>query len=383
MELDHPDLPYLLALQAALSLHPVQQVTLLKSWGSARAIFAAPSNELMGKMDLQKTLEQTQTHLAKIKKLGIGILDFREPAYPQRLLNTASFPPLLFYQGDATLLNTQHNVGIVGSRNMTEYGARVCADFVPSLVAKGVTIVSGMAFGVDAAAHQACLTAGGKTVAVLAQGVDRSYPSGNAPIFAETCRHGCVVSEFAFPLKKGGETFLFPRRNRIISALSDTVLVVEAKKNSGALITATYALEQNRTVFAVPGTIYQVMSEGCLDLMRQGAGIATSAQVLLDDLGLQDVAAIKSSGKVSGSIPTGGGSAFGGNRVPTDFFETPLEKNIFILCGQSPHAIDDLLDHLDESAAAVSATVTKMELMGRLKTIEGRKFVAITPPTLS
>jgi DNA processing protein len=228
------------------------------------------------------------------------------------------------------------------------------------LTEKGVTIVSGMAFGVDAAAHQACLNASGKTVAVLAQGVDRSYPSGNSQIFSEICRHGCVVSEFAFPVKKGGETFLFPRRNRIISALSDTVLVVEAGKNSGALITATYALEQNRTVFAVPGTIYQNMSEGCLDLMRQGAGVATSAQVLLDDLGLKEM---------NRSPPI--------NRATTDFFETPLEKNIFLLCEKSPHAMDDLLDHIDESAAAVSATVTKMELMGRLKTIEGRKFVAV------
>lgn len=353
MELDHPDLPYLLALQESLSLHPAQQVALLKSLGSARATLK-PENTLA-------TLERAQVRLEKIKKLGIGVLDFREPAYPQRLLNTASFPPLIFYQGDVTLLNAKHSVGIVGSRKMTEYGARICADFVPSLTEKFVTIVSGMAFGVDAAAHQACLTAGGKTVAVLAQGVDRAYPSGNASIFAQICRHGCVVSEFAFPLKKGGETFLFPRRNRIISALSDTVLVVEAGKNSGALITATYALEQNRTVFAVPGTIYQTLSEGCLDLMRQGAGIATSAQVLLDDLGL-------------GSILQGGHV----NQTPaTDFFETPLEKNIFLLCEKSPHAIDDLLDHVDESAAAVSATVTKMELMGRLKTIEGRKFVAI------
>lgn len=353
MELDHPDLPYLLALQADLSLQPVQQVALLKSFGSARAA-----------LKKENGLEQGQEFLAKIKKMGIGVLDFREAAYPQRLLNTASFPPLLFYRGDATLLNARHSVGIVGSRNMTEYGARVCTDFVPQLTKKNVTIVSGMAFGVDVAAHQACLAAGGKTVAVLAQGVDRSYPSGNASIFAEICRRGCVVSEFAFPLKKGGEAFLFPRRNRIISALSDAVLVVEAQKKSGALITATYALEQNRTVFAVPGTIYQSMSEGCLDLIGQGAGLATSAQVILDDLGLQD--------SVSGKMtPTTA------HRVSTDIFETPLEKNIFLLCEKSPHAIDDLLDHIDESAAAVSATVTKMELMGRLKTIEGRKFVAV------
>jgi DNA processing protein len=352
MELDHPDLPYLLALQEDLSLHPAQQVTLLKSLGSARAALNTENTP--------EALERAQAHLNKIKKLSIGILDFRERAYPQRLLNTASFPPLLFYRGDAGLLNTQHSVGIVGSRKMTEYGARVCADFVPSLTEKGVTIVSGMAFGVDAAAHQACLNDSGKTVAVLAQGVDRSYPSGNSQIFSEICRHGCVVSEFAFPVKKGGETFLFPRRNRIVSALSDTVLVVEAGKNSGALITATYALEQNRTVFAVPGTIYQNMSEGCLDLMRQGAGVATSAQVLLDDLGLKEM---------NRSPPI--------NRATTDFFETPLEKNIFLLCEKSPHAMDDLLDHIDESAAAVSATVTKMELMGRLKTIEGRKFVAV------
>jgi len=210
------------------------------------------------------------------------ILTLSDPAYPRELLETADPPLLLFLMGNAGLLAHPQRLAVVGSRNPTPQGAQNAHDFAQALAAAGVCVVSGMALGVDGAAHTGALDAGGATVAVVGTGLDRVYPSRHRALAHRIAQTGLVVSEFV--LGTSPTPANFPKRNRIIAGLSQGTLVVEAALASGSLITARLAAEMGREVFAIPGSIHATQAKGCHALIRQGAKLVESAQDVLEDL---------------------------------------------------------------------------------------------------
>ena len=201
-------------------------------------------------------------------------------SYPGKLLDLQEPPEMIRCIGNIPA--TSPSLAIVGSRNCTEYGRRMAREFGSALAQRGVTIISGMARGIDSAAQESALEAGGKSIAVLGCGVDICYPSSNRKLYSALCESGAVISEL--PDGSPPMAHNFPRRNRIISALADIVLVVEAAWKSGSLITAQLALELGRTVYAVPGRVGDLTSDGCNELLYQGAGVAYSPEALLLEL---------------------------------------------------------------------------------------------------
>ncbi len=215
---------------------------------------------------------------------GIQYIQQNHAAYPQKLLCYKGMPKGLYVLGKLPD-KTRKSVAIVGARRSSAYGNQIAKSFAKELAGAGVQIISGMAWGIDGKAHEGALEGGGDTYAVLGCGVDICYPSGHRKIYEAMIQRGGILSEQppGMPPIAGH----FPARNRIISALSDLVLVVEAKERSGSLITADLALEQGKDVFAVPGRIGDEMSKGCLNLIKQGAGLADSPLVLLEALGIK------------------------------------------------------------------------------------------------
>lgn len=287
---------------------------------------------------------------------GISVLNDQDDLYPEKLKHISNRPHELFFRGNMEALQAKAILCVVGSRDMTEYGRRVLEFLIPPLVEKGFVIVSGMAFGVDITAHQLTLKAKGVTVGVQAQGVDKGYPRAHQDIYEKILTSGgCILSEFPFIDEYHPEAKLFPRRNRILSGLSDAVLVVEAQEKSGTILTARYALEQDRDVYAVPAGIFSPQSAGCHMLIREGAKPVTKPQDILEDFGFEPIKA----------------------PVQRNLFETVLEEQIFALCLNKPLTLDDIVSSVSDAVPLVSATITKMALMGKLKEVEGRKFVAV------
>lgn len=212
-------------------------------------------------------------------KHGVRIITLADEDYPACLLDLQSPPLVLYVSGE---LRIEKAVGIVGTRVPTPYGARVSAHFSRSFAKNGVAIVSGLAVGIDSMAHQAALGAGGLTVAVLGSGLLNVYPNENKPVAERICRQGAVVSEY--PLMSAASPQRFPMRNRIIAALSQCVLVVEAGLTSGAIITCDWASEIGRQVYCIPGDIGRPQSLGCNMLIRDGAGPALSPEQILSDI---------------------------------------------------------------------------------------------------
>lgn len=240
---------------------------------AARALLAAPDDRLTA------LIART---VAWLKEPGHHLLTLADAAYPRALLDLADAPAMLHVHGDPAALQTPA-LAIVGARNATVQGARDAAAFAGTLSGAGLTVVSGMALGIDAAAHAGALDAAGATVAVVGTGVDVVYPSRHRALAGRIAGHGAIVSEF--PLGTPPRAPHFPQRNRLIAALSRGVLVVEAALRSGSLITARLAAELGREVFAMPGSVHAPLSRGCHRLLREGACLVETAQDVLDELG--------------------------------------------------------------------------------------------------
>lgn len=212
---------------------------------------------------------------------GVNYLCFLDSDFPELLRHIPDPPLALFYRGDPSLLQRPLAIGVVGSRRPTAYGRAVCAQLTKELAQAGLVIVSGLAYGIDAQAHEAALQAGGKTIGVMGCGIDQIYPAGNRQLYQKMESSGLLLSEY--PPGTPAVPGLFPERNRIISGLSLGVLVVEAAERSGSLITADCALEQGRDVFAVPGSIFSKMSVGPHHLLKQGAKLVTTSSEVLEE----------------------------------------------------------------------------------------------------
>jgi DNA processing protein len=286
-----PDVLDHLALALVPGLGPRLTAALLERYGSAAAARRATAAQLreiphIGAKTADSLAPALQNvdleeELRLLGRYGVRPIPLGFPGYPPPLAGLTNPPPLLYFRGEWTEADTAA-IGIVGSRSCTAYGKRLAEGIARGLVRAGFTIVSGLARGIDGAAHRATLDAGGRTVAVLAGGLSEIYPPEHTDLANEVAGRGCLLTET--PMTVAPQPGMFPARNRIISGLSRAVVVVEANARSGALITARHALEQGREVFAVPGPVDSPASAGCLLLIRNGARLVRSADDILEDL---------------------------------------------------------------------------------------------------
>lgn len=235
-----------------------------------------------------KDYQWAETEIERCNELGIKLVSIESADYPTLLKNCTDAPPVLYVLGDVKCLSEQQ-LAVVGARKSSRQGLQYAFDWSAQLAAQGTVITSGMALGIDGAAHQGALSASGRTIAVVAHGLDQTYPKRHSQLKQQIIASGAVVSEFALGVQPKRE--YFPRRNRIISGLSEAVLVVEAAQKSGTLITARYAIEQNREVFAICGAINNPNAQGCNHLIQQGAYLADSPDYIAQVLGWRYVAA--------------------------------------------------------------------------------------------
>jgi len=273
-------------------------------------------------------------------------------AYPQRLKEIYDYPLVLYVRG--TLLpEDECCLAVVGTRRATVYGRQVAEELVTDLARNGITIISGLAKGIDSIAHRAALEAGARTIAVFGCGLDIVYPAENAKLAREIMEHGALISEY--PLGTRPKADNFPRRNRIMSGLSLGVLVIEAGESSGALITANQAVDQNRDVFAVPGSILSPASRGTNHLIQEGAKLVRNYVDILEELNLAMMAQQLEMKEL----------------LPVDKTESLLLKQL----SREPSHIDEICRNSGLAAALVSSSLTMMELKGMVKQVGGMNYV--------
>jgi DNA processing protein len=285
------DAPYWMALRDVTGIGPVRFERLLAAFGSLRAAWEASQGDLARVLD-RRSLESLVGHrravdpeaaYGALRAEGIDVVTLRHDAYPDLLREVPAAPPVLFLRGTITL-DDRRAVAIVGTRRLSSYGREMARSLSRDLAQAGVTIVSGLARGVDGIAHAAALDAGGRTIAVLGNGVRSVYPPEHRELAARIAAQGAVLSDFHPDAPPDGPNF--PARNRLISGLALGVVVVEAPNRSGALITVDFAADQGRDVFAVPGSVLSPASAGCNRLLREGARPVRSADDVLEDLRL-------------------------------------------------------------------------------------------------
>jgi DNA processing protein len=281
---------------------------------------------------------------------GHRLLTWADADYPRRLLEIADPPPLLFAKGQSSLLS-RAAIAIVGSRNATASGAANAEAFARELADSGLTIISGLALGIDAAAHRGGLSGAASSIAVVGTGLDIVYPAGNRVLAHQIAERGLLLSEL--PLGTKPLAGNFPRRNRLISGLAQGVLIVEAALHSGSLITARFALEQGREVFAVPGSIHSPLSKGCHLLIKQGAKLTESARDILEEL------------QVPFRAPDIGPAR--GNS----------DSELLAAMGYDPIDLDTLCARSGLTAETASAMLLTLELDGRIERLPGGKFQRI------
>lgn len=332
------------------------QRKLLAAFGLPEAIFAAgrlAARSVVGdRADLLFDFdngEAVDRAIAWSEQAGQHIITLADADYPPALLEIPDPPNVLYVRGNVALLH-RRGLAIVGSRNATPQGMQTAEVFARALAGRGLSIVSGLALGIDAAAHRGALAAGGDTVAVIGTGADRIYPARNRELALAIAERGAIVSEF--PLGTPVMAANFPRRNRIISGLARGVLVVEAAPESGSLITARLAAEQGRDVFAIPGSIHSPLARGCHQLIKQGAKLVETAADILDELGEE------------ASPPTTPGPA------PAD---EPVSALLAAL-GHDPCPLDDLVERTGSSAEQLLPELLDLELSGLVAALAGNRY---------
>ncbi len=295
---------------------------------------------------VQRDLDWTQSN-------RVHLIDIHHDHYPQLLRETKKAPPLLYVAGDPNVLSFPQ-VAIVGTRNPTPAGRGSAFDFGAELARSGFTVTSGLALGVDTCAHRGAVSVSGRTIAVLGTGIDTIYPQRNSPLATEIIANGgALVSEFPLGTSPIGQNF--PQRNRIISGMSYGVLVVEAAVKSGSLITARYALQQDREVFAIPGSVHNPLSRGCHALIKDGAKLVETAEDIVDEL--KSFLALKweqldLDDQVDESRQAHCASA------------NEMEEVVFSELGHEPTGIDTLVDRTRLSVGDVMACLLTLELKG-------------------
>lgn len=339
------------------------QRRLLSAFGLPGHIFSASaavladtiSHKQAGLLLQHDSAEDVAKALAWSNEAGNAILTLADTAYPQCLLDAPDPPTVLYVKGRVELLNAPA-LAIVGSRNATPQGESNAEAFAAALANAGLTIVSGLALGIDAAAHRGGLRGVGSTIAVIGTGIDRVYPARNQALARDIAASGAIISEF--PLGTPALRENFPRRNRVISGLARGCLVVEAAERSGSLITARLAGEQGRDVFAIPGSIHSPLSKGCHKLIKQGAKLVDNAGDILEELGLP------------AQIETNAAAASALNAETASLLDC---------IGHDPLDVDTLASRSGLTAEKLYAILLQMELDGRIASLPGGRFQRIGP----
>ncbi|MHB1084731.1 MAG: DNA-processing protein DprA [Thiobacillus sp.] len=332
-------------------------IRLLTAFGSPEAVLASSRSALtehLSKAQCDALLAEPATALldaahAWLSQPGNSLMTLADADYPRSLLEIADPPAMLYCKGQRALLS-QPALGIVGSRNATPQGVRDAEAFAHALSDAGLTIVSGLALGIDAAAHRGGLAGAGSSIAVIGTGLDRIYPARNKTLAHQLADSGLIVSEF--PLGTLPLPGHFPRRNRLISGLSRGVLVVEAAPDSGSLITARVATEQGREVFAIPGSIHSPLSRGCHYLIKQGAKLVESAADILDELAWQQ-------------------------RLVRPVLPESQSDPVLDALDGAPATLDALAQRSGLTLDALSAKLLTLELDGRIASLPGGRYQKI------
>lgn len=346
--------PYFVALNRIPKVGPRSVMKLLSRWPNLEELFSLSSQEMM-QAGLPEVLaiaiatfnfSQVEVDLRWQEAPQHFLLTWCDPEYPALLKEIYDPPPVLYARGDLSSFQ-QPTIAMVGTRKPSVSGSETARRFAAELAAKKITIVSGLALGIDAQAHQGCLDAHGKTIAVMGSGIDYIYPRRNTPLSELICKSGLLLSEL--PLKSAPNAGHFPRRNRIISGLSMCTLVVEAAVRSGSLITARLAMEQNRDVLAIPSSIYNAQASGCHYLLQQGAKLVTSSQDVLEELGIgyhQDTAVLSPS-------------------------LAKENKNLVKCIGFEVTTVDQIIIRSGLTVERVACDLAELEIQGIIKTVPG------------
>ena len=362
--MDSPDEVFANAFNLMPELGSVRLNKLLACFGSFKAAWETPNTDYKKAGLDDKTIDQIiarkklinpERSFINLSNNGIKIILISNPFYPQRLKEISASPPILYIRGKMEALNTV-SLAVVGTRNMSLYGKQAAQELVSELAQNNVAIVSGLAFGIDAEALNTCCTCGGMPIAVLASSIDDSSisPRSNLKLAQDIVKKGCLVSEY--PPGVNVQKQNFPIRNRIISGLSVGTLVIEADTESGSLITANYALEQNREVFAVPGSIFSPVSRGTNDLIRQGAKLVTHVSDIIEELNLSHI------------------------ETETQFVGQPdseSEKLVLSILTKQPVHIDDLIKSSGQVATEINAALSMLEINGRVKNLGGGNYIKV------
>lgn len=367
---DRQSLADTLRLALVAGVGPKTRRHLLEHFGSSRAVLAAAPSELRAVQGVGPKIARqiVQAHqevdidslLGVCGEHAVSILTDTDPAYPRNLSDIPDPPAVLFVRGQINPLDAL-SVAIVGTRHATAYGLAQAERLAFSLAKAGLTVVSGLARGIDAAAHRGAILAGGRTLAVLGSGVLNIYPPEHCGLADEVLAHGALVSEQEPQAAPLGGTF--PQRNRVISGMTLGVIVVEAGHRSGALITAEHAMEQNREVFAVPGRIDSRTSHGCHQLLRDGATLVESADDVLAQLG-----------PLVEAVPHPDGPPV---HHPAELQLNDLEKEVLGAIGSEATSVDQILAACSLPVQRVVATLTVLEMRRLIRRLSGQTVVRI------
>lgn len=358
------ELAYWIAFSRIVGIGPVRFTRLLEffsddvaaAWGATSKTLAQAGLEqkVIASFLKQRAEIVPQQELKKLERLRIQVITWKDADYPASLKEIDHPPPVLYLCGNLTK-DDQFALGVVGTRKLSAYGRQATEQLVADLAAGNVTIVSGLAHGIDTIAHKTALDAGGRTLAVLAGGLDAIYPSENIPLARRIVESGQGALITEFPLGVKPETGSFPRRNRIISGLSQGVLVTEAPRGSGALITANFALDQGREVFAVPGNIFSSGYSGTNKLIQDGAKLVTQVNDILEALNLF---MIPQKVEMQAILP-----------------DNVEERTLLALLSQEPRHVDEIIRESELPAHIVTSTLMMMELKGMLRSVGNMQFV--------
>ncbi|HSU15085.1 DNA-processing protein DprA [Longimicrobium sp.] len=376
MPLSSSALEPILRLAIVDGIGPARLSALLARFGSAERVLAAREDELaavpgFGREFVKRLraaatddgLRRTHEAMRTLREAGAVAITPDDAAYPDAFRNLPDRPYLLFAIGDLALLAAP-GIGVVGTRSPTDYGRRTAISLSGELARAGLSIVSGMARGIDSAAHAAALDAGGTTVGVLGHGIDRVYPPENEKLFARVRERGLLLTELAPGEEPNAGNF--PRRNRLIAALSLGVLVVEMGEKSGAQHTVSYALEQGKEVFAVPGPIGSPQSAGTNQLLKEGASLVTTAADILEELRGVGHAFTASAGPASPANPD--------VPPPPPADLAPDEAKVYAALTADPRPVDDIAAAAELAPSNVLAALLGLELRELVESLPGKQY---------
>lgn len=369
--MDSPDILDLLCLTMVPGVGPHTSRALLERYGDAGRVLDASiaslrevtgvGPKLAERISQARREFEPEAELELCRRHGVRPTPPGDPGYPAPL-RTIHDPPALLYMRGAYQATDELAVALVGSRRCTPYGIRIAERLAGSLARVGLTVVSGLARGIDAAAHRGALNAGGRTLAVLANGLAEVYPPEHADLARDIAEAGAVVSEMA--MGQGPLAGLFPQRNRLISGLCLGVVVVEAAPRSGSLSTVQHALDQNREVFAIPGPVDSLASRGCHGLIRDGARLVETVDDILDELGPLIHKLRPSTAPDAPSI-----------RHPAELTLSDLERSVINALDDQPKGVDELMSLSSLTASQVMATLSILEMRRLIRRVPGNRFL--------